>query len=91
MRCSFEETVEILMDASIFSERDYLEGVSGNVMCGQRAPIGTGCFALLLDEPMLQNAVDYQLESISKDYSSNYTYSPGNQTPYNNESPNQMR
>ncbi|KAI9914641.1 hypothetical protein PsorP6_007476 [Peronosclerospora sorghi] len=40
--CSFEKTVEILMDAAMFSEGDPLTGVSENVMLGQLAPLGTG-------------------------------------------------
>ena len=28
MKCSFEETVEILMDAAMFCETDYMKGVS---------------------------------------------------------------
>jgi len=32
------------MEASIFSETDYLDGVSGNIMCGQLAPIGNKNF-----------------------------------------------
>eukprot|EP01048_Picozoa_sp_COSAG05_P006570 COSAG05_NODE_434_length_9856_cov_1158.820027_8_plen_1219_part_00 len=38
MRCSFEETVEILMDAACFSTADNLKGVSENVMLGQLCP-----------------------------------------------------
>jgi DNA-directed RNA polymerase II subunit RPB1 len=48
-KCSFEETVEILLDAGLFSETDYLAGITENIMCGQLAPFGTGCFDLLLD------------------------------------------
>jgi DNA-directed RNA polymerase II subunit RPB1 len=35
MRCSFEETVEILLDAAAFSETDHLLGVTENIMLGQ--------------------------------------------------------
>jgi DNA-directed RNA polymerase II subunit RPB1 len=54
MRCSFEETVEILMDAATFSEVDYLRGVSENIMIGQMAPFGTGAFELYLDQSMVE-------------------------------------
>jgi len=53
MRCSFEETVEVLLDAAIFSEKDCLQGVSENVMMGKTGPFGTGHFELYLNEDML--------------------------------------
>jgi DNA-directed RNA polymerase II subunit RPB1 len=58
MRCSFEETVDILLDAAAFGERDGLQGVSENIMLGQLAPVGTGSFGLYLNEDMLQEAVE---------------------------------
>lgn len=48
-KCSFEETVEILLEAGLFSETDYLTGITENIMVGQLAPFGTGSFDLLLD------------------------------------------
>ena len=57
MRCSFEETVDILLDAACFGERDGLE-VSENIMLGQLAPVGTGSFGVFLNETMLQEAVE---------------------------------
>jgi len=57
-RCSFEETVEILMDAAAFSESDPLASVSENILLGQLAPLGTGSFELFLDEDMLQDALE---------------------------------
>eukprot|EP01052_Picozoa_sp_SAG31_P014857 SAG31_NODE_937_length_10886_cov_3.648651_4_plen_582_part_01 len=58
MRCSFEETVEILMEAAAFSTCDNLKGVSENVMMGQLCPLGTGTFDMVLNEEMLRDAVD---------------------------------
>lgn len=55
-KCSFEETVEILLDAGLFSETDNLTGITENIMVGQLAPFGTGCFDLLLDMQKIQNA-----------------------------------
>ncbi|CAI4228736.1 unnamed protein product [Auanema sp. JU1783] len=49
MRCSFEETVDILMEASVHAEVDPVKGVSENIMLGQLAKAGTGCFDLVLD------------------------------------------
>ncbi|KAM3182235.1 DNA-directed RNA polymerase II subunit RPB1 [Hymenolepis weldensis] len=55
-RCSFEETVDILMEAASHAEFDPLQGVSENVMLGQLAKIGTGSFDLLLDSNKCQEA-----------------------------------
>ncbi|KAL8542647.1 hypothetical protein ACS0TY_003506 [Phlomoides rotata] len=63
MRCSFEETVDILLDAAVFAETDYLRGVTENIMLGQLAPIGTGDCALYLNEEMLQHAIEIPLPS----------------------------
>ncbi|XP_041094134.1 DNA-directed RNA polymerase II subunit RPB1-like [Polyodon spathula] len=49
MKCSFEETVDVLMEAAAHGESDSMKGVSENIMLGQLAPAGTGCFDLLLD------------------------------------------
>jgi DNA-directed RNA polymerase II subunit RPB1 len=56
MRCSFEESVEILMDAAAFSEADPLSGISEQVMMGQLANIGTGSFDVVLDIDALTKA-----------------------------------
>ena len=61
MRCSFEETVDILMEAAAFSERDGMTGVSENIMLGQFCPVGTGEFGLHLNEEMLKDAIDLDL------------------------------
>merc|ERR1719440_1933615 len=50
MKCSFEETVEILMDAAVFAETDYMRSVSENILMGQTAPVGTGVFDLYMDD-----------------------------------------
>ena len=58
MRCSFEETVDILLEAAAFAERDSMRGVSENIMLGQFSNIGTGAFTLLLNEMMLADAME---------------------------------
>ncbi|GKD39706.1 DNA-directed RNA polymerase II subunit 1 [Tanacetum coccineum] len=63
MRCSFKETVDILLDAVVYTETNYLRGVTENIMLGQLAPIGTRGYALLLNEEMLRQAIDVQLPS----------------------------
>lgn len=41
--------VDVLMEAAAHGESDPMKGVSENIMLGQLAPAGTGCFDLLLD------------------------------------------
>ena len=48
-KCSFEETVEILLEASLHGEVDQLNGVTENLIIGNLAPLGTGCFDLKID------------------------------------------
>lgn len=57
MRCSFEETVEILLEAAATGELDDCRGVSENVMLGQLAPLGTGEHEVFLDQAMLDTVV----------------------------------
>ncbi|XP_038050606.1 DNA-directed RNA polymerase II subunit RPB1-like isoform X1 [Patiria miniata] len=58
MRCSFEETVDILMDAAAHAEVDHLKGVSENIMLGKLAGVGTGSFALLLDAEKCKHGME---------------------------------
>jgi DNA-directed RNA polymerase II subunit RPB1 len=48
-KCSFEETVEILLDAAVHNEVDNLKGVTENIMLGNLAPLGTGSFDINID------------------------------------------
>ncbi|KAL8870861.1 MAG: hypothetical protein Q9174_003190 [Haloplaca sp. 1 TL-2023] len=57
MRCSFEETVEILLEAAACGELDDCRGVSENVMLGQLAPLGTGEMDIRLDQEMLDTVI----------------------------------
>ncbi|PPQ63539.1 hypothetical protein CVT24_004769 [Panaeolus cyanescens] len=62
MRCSFEETVEILMEAAAVGDKDDCQGIAENVMFGQMARMGTGSFDVALDIDMLKDAiVDHRL------------------------------
>jgi DNA-directed RNA polymerase II subunit RPB1 len=63
MRCSFEETVDILLDAAVYAESDHLRGVTENIMLGQLAPIGTGGCTLFLNDQMLEKVIELQLPS----------------------------
>ena len=57
MRCSFEETVEILLEAAACGELDDCRGISENVMLGQLAPLGTGEMDVFLDQKMLDTVI----------------------------------
>lgn len=59
LRASFEETVEVLMNAAMFSQFDTLNGVTENIMLGQLARVGSGIVDLLMDHDKLQYALDY--------------------------------
>jgi DNA-directed RNA polymerase beta' subunit len=56
-KSSFEETTDMLINASIFSEYDHVNGVSANVMLGQQPPCGTGDCNILLDEEHLMELI----------------------------------
>lgn len=62
MKCSFEETTDMLLEGAVLGERDDLRGVTENIMMGQLAPIGTGSFKLLLNEKMLKKAIEPEQE-----------------------------
>ncbi|KAK7486909.1 hypothetical protein BaRGS_00021880 [Batillaria attramentaria] len=48
-KCSFEQTVDVLMEAAYHAEHDPMRGVSESIMLGQLARIGTGSFDIMLD------------------------------------------
>jgi DNA-directed RNA polymerase beta' subunit len=50
MKCSFEETMDILTDAGIYGTRDNLNGVTENIIMGKMAPIGTGANDVYYDD-----------------------------------------
>ena len=56
MKCSFEEMVDMLVDAAVYSETDFMKGVSENIMLGQLCPLGTAGFDLLVDDEVLGEA-----------------------------------
>ncbi|KAJ7151696.1 DNA-directed RNA polymerase II, subunit 1 [Mycena filopes] len=91
MRCSFEETVEILMEAAAVGEKDDCHGVAENVMFGQMAPMGTGAFDVALDIDMLKDAiVDHRLpvqNMLAAQIDGGMTPGQVAMTPYDTNSP----
>lgn len=53
VRCSFEETSDVLMDAALWSEVDDSRGVTSSVINGDPARIGTYSFDVLMPDSML--------------------------------------
>ena len=91
MRSSFEETVEILMEAAAVGERDDCHGIAENVMFGQMAPMGTGAFEVALDMDMLKDViVDHRLpmqSMLSAQVDAGMTPGQVAMTPYDSNSP----
>jgi DNA-directed RNA polymerase II subunit RPB1 len=86
MRCSFEETVEILLEAAGMGELDDCRGVSENIMLGQLAPMGTGEFELTMDNNMLLTMVEDNSQVRAGAAGGGY-YDSGAATPYDLSSP----
>ena len=57
-KSSFEETSKILFNAAVSSAFDPMQGVSANIMFGQKPPCGTGLVDVLLDETRLPEGGD---------------------------------
>lgn len=90
MRCSFEETVEILLEAAAVAELDDCRGVSENVMLGQLAPLGTGSFDVFLNEDILGTVpLDYSRidQGFSRPAGVAAAAGDGAATPYDTRSP----
>ena len=82
-KASFEETVEILLEAGIFSEKDELKGISENILLGKLTNVGTGHFDLLIDFKAFENENkrpddDYQMEEAEEYINSNYEQNDNN-------------
>lgn len=92
MRCSFEETVEILIDAAAFGEKDDCRGIAENIMFGQMAPMGTGSFDVALDIDMLKDVIpdhSMPISSLLSSHLDNGGLTPTQiaMTPYDSASP----
>ena len=65
-KSSYEETTEKLIDASVFSQYDRINGVSANIMLGQLPPCGTGDCAILLDEDLYIELLNEKIGTMSE-------------------------
>jgi DNA-directed RNA polymerase II subunit RPB1 len=84
LRASFEETVDMLMDAAMYAEEEILKGVTENIMLGQLARVGTGCIDLLLDEEkVVREAVEVVVDEFAVDQEGGtVSGGAGSATPY---------
>lgn len=89
MRCSFEETVEILLEAAAHGELDDCRGVSENVMLGQLAPLGTGEMEVFLDQNMLDTVISDNARLGIMPGVKGSILADGAATPYDSASPMQ--
>lgn len=67
MRCSFEETVDVLIDAASHAELDSLKGVSESIIMGQLANIGTGSLGMLLDPEKCKHGIEVAINEFGMD------------------------
>lgn len=83
LRCSFEETVDMLNDAAMYAEEEVLRGVTENIMMGQLARVGTGDMDLLLDEAkVVRDAVEVVVDGFEGDKDLGLAGGMGMPTPY---------
>jgi DNA-directed RNA polymerase II subunit RPB1 len=83
LRCSFEETVDMLNDAAVFAEEEVLKGVTENIMMGQLARVGTGDMDLLLDEQkVVREAIEVVVDGFEGDKDLGLAGGIGMPTPY---------
>ena len=68
MRCTFEEPVDTLCEAGIYSELDRLDSVSQCVMLGKVMPYGTGFCTVLADPVALEMMKPPKQPNFDKSY-----------------------
>ena len=68
VRASFEKTIEVLINAAVFNETDYMRSVSSRIMAGKVFRGGTGLCEILLDTEILENSEfdEYKVEKIQE-------------------------
>ena len=55
-RASFEKTIEVLVNAGVFNETDFMRSVSSRIMAGKIFRGGTGLCDVMLDNEVLENS-----------------------------------
>lgn len=59
-KATFEESIEILINAAIHTEKEKMQGISASIIAGNRAPIGTGFFDLHVDVDSLTKSFNVE-------------------------------
>jgi DNA-directed RNA polymerase II subunit RPB1 len=73
-KSSFEETVDILLEAATFGELDdFRNSVSENIMMGQMCNFGTGSFGVLLNEEALIREGPREMNTLWQDTQNAWT------------------
>lgn len=92
-KCSFEETLDMILEASAFGTVDPLTGVSENVLLGQLCNLGTGSFDLVIDTKKLSEPrylpdayIQHDTEEFKMDGPSGFDMDQAN-TPLNPNTP----
>lgn len=63
-KATFEESIDILINAAIHTEKEKMQGVSASIIAGNRAPIGTGFFELCVDVNRLSDVFSAKPEDV---------------------------
>jgi len=67
LKASFERTVDVLMESATFAEKDVLNGVTENILCGQLAHAGTGIVEMMMDPTAMLQIEDLKTGLIGKE------------------------
>lgn len=69
-RASFEKTIEVLINAAVFNETDFMRSVSSRIMAGKVFRGGTGLCDVMLDNEVLENSEfdEYKGAKVQKDF-----------------------
>ena len=65
-KCSFEETLDLFLNAGIFNEKDNIKSVSSSLIMGKTPEVGTGNFEIIFD---INKLVDSEFD---KEFDVNY-------------------
>jgi DNA-directed RNA polymerase II subunit RPB1 len=69
-KSSFEKTIEVLVNAAVFNETDFMRSVSSRIMAGKVFNGGTGLCEVLIDNEILENSEfdEYVGSNVRKDF-----------------------
>lgn len=73
MRCSFEETINVLTDAAVFAELDHIRGVTEHIVVGKAAKVGTGVGQTLFSPMLLSTPMPTDQAELSSSRQHQYT------------------